>query len=162
MKRKINSFSNYKYKRRSAILKEDVNKRLSGSESSDEELLRSPFKKLCKDKGNVTKSSQKKSAKTVLLSSSDDEDDGDNVCSKRAGSKNAFSEDTSNSLNTNESVSFEKDDTQYRLGVLKGIFKDEYTDKELLSALNDSNGLDHAVSVLVESPLKKKGIALLV
>ena len=152
MKRKINSFSNFKYKRRCPVVKEDID--LSGSESSDEELLKNPFKKLCKDEKNETKSSEKNSAKLVPNSSSDDED---NVCFKKGDSKSTLNDNTSNGLTTNARISFEKDDTKYRLGVLKGIFKDEYSDKELLDAINDSNGLDHAISVLVDSPVKNKG-----
>ncbi len=211
MKRKISSsLSNFKYKRRCTILKEDINKNMCDSESSsdeelsinpfkklsktesngttkpiqkknakfildssgdddndvenycsdqsDKELLINPFEKVCKTESNGTKPIQKKNAKFILDSSGDDDDDVDNSCSEKAESKNTLDENSSGSLALNDDTSFVEDDTQYRLGVLKGIFKDEYTENELLNAIHDTSGLRHAVSVLVKSPLKTKGI----
>jgi hypothetical protein len=160
MKRKITTnLSVFKYKRPCPILKEDINRITSDSEaSSDEELLVSPFKKCKLREANCTKSSGKNSAdekyssKTILDSSSDD--DTENCRSEKAESMKTFDDSSSSSftsLTFNESTSLEQDDTDYKLGVLKGIFKSAYTEGKLLNAINDTNGLDHAVSVLIES-----------
>ncbi|CAB4008312.1 SWI SNF-related matrix-associated actin-dependent regulator of chromatin subfamily A containing, partial [Paramuricea clavata] len=161
MKRKITTnLSVFKYKRPCPILKEDMNRITTDREaSSDEELLISPFKKCKLREANCTKSSGKNSAdekyssKTILDSSSDD--DTENCRSEKAESIKTFDESSDSSsftsLTFNESTSLEQDDTNYRLGVLKGIFKNSYTEGKLLNAINDTNGLDHAVSVLIES-----------
>ena len=134
MKRKLSSLSQFNYKRRCPILKDDAKTNYFES-SSDEDSLTpsnpSPSKQLGKNDKNCTiqtvDENQMYSSKSILDSSSDGEND---------------------EINGSKSLSF--NDTQYRLGVLKGIFKDEFSDEKLLDAVNDTNGLDHAVSVLID------------
>ena len=166
MKRKID-FSNFKYKRRCPILKEDIEKNLTGDceSSSDEDLSKNPSKKLCKIDENfahVSNSSDKNvngeemySSKSLLDSCSND--DGESNCSDKSEMR-TNSCDSSTSSNLNGVVSFERDDTDYRLGVLKGIFKDVYTDEKLLDAVQDTSGLDHGLSVLLDSSDDERGI----
>ena len=161
MKRKIGSFSNFKYKRRCLILKEDIEKSTANDceSSSDEDLRINPSKKLCKSDENcthVSNSSVKNinademySSKNLIDSCSDD--DTESNCSEKLESKNNSCDNSSTSSNLNGLDSFVKDDTDYKLGVLKGIFKDVYSDKKLLDAVHDTSGLDHGVSVLLDS-----------
>lgn len=154
MKRKID-FSNFKYKRRCPILKEDIEKNLTGDceSSSDKDLSKNPSKKLCKSDENfahVSNSGDKNingeemySSKSLLDSCSND--DGESNCSDK-------SEMRTNSCDSSVGVvSFERDDTDYRPGVLEGIFKDVYTDEKLLDAVQDTSGLDHGLLVLLDS-----------
>ncbi|XP_028409911.1 SWI/SNF-related matrix-associated actin-dependent regulator of chromatin subfamily A containing DEAD/H box 1-like [Dendronephthya gigantea] len=133
MKRKLSSLSQFNYRRRCPILKENARKNdLESSSDEDEDISipnnPSPLKKLRKNDKNCTIQSvdenQMYSSQTILDSSSGDENDG------------------------SEALAF--NDKQYRLDVLKGIFKDEFSDEELFNAINDTNGLDHAVSVLID------------
>ena len=57
----------------------------------------------------------------------------------------------SSELTSDESTSFEKDHTDFRLEMLKGVFKDAFSDDVLLDVATDTNGLDHAVSILLDS-----------
>ena len=135
MKRKLNNFSNFKYKRRCPVLKEDVNK---NTIDSDEEIPIEPSQTLCDSVNGSTNTTdcipvnEMYSSKDVLDSCSDE--DTPNSSSKKV-----------------EKSDFDKDDKQYRLDVLKGIFKNEYSEEKLMVAINDSDGLNHGVSILIDS-----------
>ena len=49
---------------------------------------------------------------------------------------------------------FDKDIKDFRLDVLKEVFKDSYSDNDMLDAVGNCDSLQQAVSILLDSPMK--------
>ena len=128
------NLSAFKYKRRCSIFQKDLQK-----DDNDNLLVRSPVK----------------SMKNVM-ESGDDNKLKQNSLNSASNLETIEKTDASPSNGTILDKDTLENDmcTSFRLEILKGVFKDAYSEDDVVNAVGNTNSLEQAVSILLDSPTK--------
>ena len=129
----------FKYKRHCSIFQTDLQK-----DNDDKLLVQSPTKSI---KNVVVNCNENRDNSLTLNHNSMDPASNLETVNKSESSSNNGTIFDKNALENDMSTSF-------RLNILKGIFKDAYSEDDVVNAVGNTDSLEQAVSILLESPIK--------
>ena len=149
----LTDLSDFKYKRRYSVFKKETNNSKFNGESetsSDEESA--PTKRR-----RIVESVEEDVEKETFEVDNAELSDAESITVSALEGESTPQSSRSSSKDKNTWVDArvaDEDDANYKLEILKGVFKDAYSETLLVDAASDTSGLEHALSVLLRSPMR--------